>query len=415
MVDLDRFKEINDTLGHHAGDVLLGELGRRLLAVVRGEDFVARLGGDEFAIVLTGLNSPTDAEDVARRVRDAIERPFSFDGLTLHISSSVGIAFYPEHGDTSSVLLQRADVAMYSAKVDHVGCALYAPADDHHSRDRLAFVGELRSALEKDELVVFYQPKADIQTGRVIGVEALVRWQHPDRGLLAPAQFLPTAAQSGLIRDLTLYVLDRALAQNAAWESEGLRLGVAVNLAVANLVDLSLPEEVERRLKRWRVPADRLQLEITENLLLADPARAERVLDELHDLGIRMSLDDFGTGYSSLAFLRRLPVDEIKIDRSFVQDMTEDRDSEAIVASTIGLARSLDLRVVAEGVETREAWQRLGALGAHEAQGFLLSKPKPAEELTDWLKSRAAGDPSGVAPLGDELGSAGPIDRLTRF
>jgi diguanylate cyclase len=390
LVDLDRFKEINDTLGHHAGDALLVDLGQRLNALLRAEDLVARLGGDEFAILLPGVRDARAAEAIARRTRETIEQSFDFDGLALHISASIGIALSPDHGDTATVLLQRADVAMYQAKTTRVGCALYAPGDDEHSRDRLALAGELRRGLDRDELVVFYQPKADLGTGHVSSVEALVRWQHPERGLLAPDQFLPTAEQSGLIRDLTLYVIDRALAQVVAWQTDGVILGVAVNLAVANLVDIQLPHDVARLLARHGVAPERLQLEITENLLMADPARTERVLRHLREIGVSISLDDFGTGYSSLAHLRRLAVDEIKIDRSFVMNMTEQADDAAIVASTVGLAQSLNLRVVAEGVETIEHWQRLDALGCDQAQGYLLTRPIPADQLTAWLHERGA-------------------------
>jgi diguanylate cyclase (GGDEF)-like protein len=391
LVDLDRFKDINDALGHHVGDALLIELAQRLTGALREADVLARLGGDEFAILLPGVRDATAAEEIARRMLEVIEGSFDFDGIALQVSASIGIALAPDHGDGATVLLQRADVAMYQAKNAHVGCALYAPGNDEHSRDRLALAGELRHALDNDELVVFYQPKADLRTGRVDSVEALVRWQHPERGLLGPYQFLPIAEQSGLIRDLTLHVLDRALAQLAQWETEGLTLSVAVNLAVANLVDIDLPHDVARLLARWQVAPERLQLEITENLLMADRQRAERVLRHLREIGCGMSLDDFGTGYSSLAHLRRLAVQEIKIDRSFVQNMTEQADDAAIVASTILLAHSLNLRVVAEGVETREHWERLEALGCDEAQGYVLTRPIPAEELTAWLRRHPTG------------------------
>jgi len=412
LVDLDRFKEINDTLGHHAGDALLVELGQRLQGVLRDDDLVARLGGDEFAILLPGVGDARAAEDVGLRVRECIERPFAFDGLALHTSASVGIALSPDHGDTGTVLLQRADVAMYQAKTTRVGCALYFPRDDQNSRDRLMLVGQLRHALQENQLVVFYQPKADLDTGHVGGVEALVRWQHPERGLLAPGQFLPTAEQTGLIRDVTLYVLDRALAKLAEWRTEGLELRVAVNLSVANLVDNQLPHDVARLLAQWQVPSECLQLEITENLLMADPAQAERVLSHLHEIGVSLSLDDFGTGYSSLAYLRRLAVDEIKIDRSFVMNMSDDADDAAIVASTVGLAHSLGLRVVAEGVETRDQWNALEALGCHQAQGFLMSKPIPADELKSWLREHSPASWDAASASASTRRLKGPSDRI---
>jgi diguanylate cyclase (GGDEF)-like protein len=398
LVDLDGFKEINDALGHSAGDTLLELIGPRVLPILREGDLLARLGGDEFALLVPADRKLTTAaaSSLAERVRAAVARPFSFDGLTLHVQASVGIAMFPAHGEDAEALLQHADVAMYVAKRAQSGHVVYDPGADTNSRDRLELTGQLRTALEHDQLVLHYQPKADLRTGDVRSVEALVRWQHPKRGLLSPGEFLPVAEQAGLMRELTLYVLDRSLAQCAAWLREGMELAVAVNLSVANLVDDQLPSDVSRLLAEHGVAARHLQLEITENLIMADPVRATEVITELAGLGVSMSLDDFGTGYSSLAYLKRLSVDEIKIDRSFVIGLTPDSEDAVIVRSTVELGRSLGLRVVAEGVETSLAWQQLEEYGCDQAQGYYLSRPIPAPEMTAWLLNR--GDGAAAVP-----------------
>jgi diguanylate cyclase (GGDEF)-like protein len=393
LIDLDGFKEINDALGHGAGDTLLELIGPRVQPILRDGDLLARLGGDEFALLVPADRKLTvDATTaLAQRVRAAIARPFSFEGLTLHVQASVGIAVFPDHGDDAEALLQHADVAMYVAKRARTGHVVYDPGADTNTRDRLALTGHLRNALEREQLVVHYQPKADLKTGEVHSLEALVRWQHPERGLLPPAEFLPVAEQAGLMRELTLYVLDRSLAQCAAWLREGMDLSVAVNLSVANLVDDELPRDVSRLLARHGVAPRHLQLEITENLIMADPVRATEVITELAGLGVSMSLDDFGTGYSSLAYLKRLAVDEIKIDRSFVMGLEPGSEDAVIVRSTVELGRSLGLRVVAEGVETPAAWEQLEEFGCDEAQGYYLSRPMAAPDITAWLLDRAAG------------------------
>ena len=386
IMDLDRFKEINDTLGHDHGDFLLQQIGPRITSVIRDSDTIARLGGDEFAILLPTVPDPAAAVHVAEKVRRALHQPFIVKGLTLDVGASIGISFFPGHGSTVETLLQRADVAMYVAKAAHTGCETYTAERDQYSPRRLALVGELRNALRaNDELVVFYQPKFDLMTGEVAGVEALLRWEHPVRGMVTPDQFVPLAEHTGLIEPLTQYVLENALAQCRRWMDESIDLSVAVNLSVRNLLDPELPDKVVELLRKWGVPPSRLKLEITESFIMADPKRATATLDRLAELGVELSIDDFGTGYSSLSHLKRLPVNEIKIDKSFVMNMDADENDSVIVRSTIDLGRNLGLKVVAEGVETETVWSALGRMGCDQAQGYWRSKPKPASELTEWL------------------------------
>jgi diguanylate cyclase (GGDEF)-like protein len=386
VLDLDRFKEINDTLGHHYGDLLLQQVGPRLASAVRTMDTVARMGGDEFAIVLPGVGAE-GATAVAARLAQALERPFVLEGHNFDIGVSIGIALYPEHGEEADVLLRRADVAMYVAKRAGIAQAIYAAEQDPNSADRLALISELRRAIEHDELALYVQPKLDLRSGRVSGVEALVRWVHPRRGLVAPDQFIPLAEQTGLIRSLSRWVLDAALRQCRDWQSAGLRIPVAVNLSMRDLHDLALPDIVAELLATRGVAPDRLRLEITESSLMVDPARAMLIVGRLHAMGVRISIDDFGTGYSSLAYLKQLAVDELKIDRSFVRQLATDGSDAAIVRSTIALAHDLGLTVVAEGVEDRATWDLLAAYGCDSTQGYLVSRPLPASEFADWLSS----------------------------
>ena len=388
VIDLDRFKELNDTLGHQVGDRLLEQIGPRLAEALPKGSLLARLGGDEFAAVLPLGYGVGEALEVAQAVREAVMRPFALSALHVDVGASVGVAVFPDHGDSGESLLRRADIAMYNAKDDRTGAEIYAPERDDRSRDRLVLVGDLRGAVVRDELVVHYQPKADLSTGAIGGVEALVRWQHPTRGLLQPAEFLPLAAETGLMGPLTLRVLERSLRQVAAWRHAGIDLNVAVNVAAPSLLDLRFPEQVTEALQRFDLPPGRLQLEITEDNIMSDPERVLDVLARLGELGVRSSLDDFGTGQSSLSRLKRLPVDEIKIDRSFVLGMCRDRTDRAIVRSAVELARSLELRVVAEGVENAETWRELARLGCDQLQGYFLSRPVPASELTGWLRER---------------------------
>jgi diguanylate cyclase (GGDEF)-like protein len=390
LIDLDRFKEVNDTLGHHKGDLLLIDVGSRLQAALRESDTIARLGGDEFGVVLPGLGSVDDATEAAERVRKCLDQDFVVDELVVHLDASIGIALFPQHGDDVDLLVQRADVAMYEAKRSHSGHAIYASENDPHSPIQLAMVGELRRALQSGELTLHYQPKVDLSSEVVHGVEALVRWNHPERGLLPPNEFVPMAERTGLIRLLTRYVLNAALAQASEWNEIGLELRVSVNLSARNLLDPSLAEDVARLLSRWGIRPDLLELEITESTIMLDPARATEVLNQLSEMGIGLSVDDFGTGYSSLSYLRELPVKELKIDRTFVSRMCEDDGDRFIVRSTIGLGQNLGLRVVAEGVEDEETLAQLTTLGCDLAQGYFLSRPVPASELADWLAQRGS-------------------------
>jgi diguanylate cyclase (GGDEF)-like protein len=420
LLDLDRFKEINDTLGHHNGDLLLKEVGKRLRSEVRDSDSVARLGGDEFGVLLTRVADDRAALSVAEKVRQALRQPFLLEGIALDVDASVGVALYPDHGEDVETLLQRADVAMYLAKEDHSGCELYSATRDEYSPSRLALVGELRRAIDGDELVLYYQPKADLDNGQISGVEALVRWQHPVRGLIAPDEFIPLAERTGLIRDLTLTVIDAALRQLSAWRKQEIDLSVSVNLSARDLLDLELPQTVSRLLDKYQLPAQRLELEITESVILADPMRARAVLSRLDLMGVQLAIDDFGSGYSSLGYLKRLPVGEIKIDRSFVMNMQHDENDAVIVRSTIDLGRNLGLRVVAEGVENEAIWHDLARLHCDQAQGYYLTRPVPGPELAAWLRDRSIPEArtgldhrpttiGGPAPLPKAAGGSGHL------
>ena len=388
LLDLDRFKEVNDTLGHHVGDQLLIAVAQRLSRVLRPDDTVARLGGDEFALLLPGADTDV-AVKAAARARAALSEPFVLGGLLVDVAASAGIAVSPEHGVTVDVLLQRADVAMYLSK-ESGEIEVYDTSRDHNSTARLALLGELRRALESDELELHYQPKADLRNGRVVGVEALVRWRHPQRGLIPPDEFIPLAERSGLIGQLTAWVIDAGLTQIAAWRACGWELGLAVNVTVKDLCGDQLVDLVSHGLVKNGVPASCLQLEVTEGSLFSDSARARLTLKRLDALGVSLSLDDFGTGWSSLVQLRQLPVSEIKVDRSFVGRMVEDPRDHAIVCSVIDLARGLGMRVVAEGVEDDATWKRLAAMGCDGAQGWWLSRALPAAELSGWLEQHLA-------------------------
>ena len=388
LVDLDGFKELNDTLGHHAGDQVLRQIGPRLSSLLREEDTLARLGGDEFAVVLVP-GDETTASAAGLRLRAALERSFEVGGIRVHIDASVGIATFPEHSRDALGLLQRADVAMYEAKRMRTGHEVYLPGRDRHSRERLALVGELHGALEAGELVLHYQPKAEIRTGAVRSVEALVRWQHPERGLLGPGHFLPLVEQSGLTRALTAFVLDRALAEIGDQRRAGFDLAVAVNLGPADLLDLGLPTEIERSLAVHRFAPEHLQLEVSEDVVMADVERTVEVLKGLRRIGVTTALDDFGAGHSSLVHLRELHIDELKVDRSFVMRLVHDERDAAIVHSIVDLGRRLGMTVVAEGVEDEEAWTMLAGWGCDEVQGHLLGRPMTVGELGPWLRQLA--------------------------
>ncbi len=389
IVDLNHFKELNDTLGHHSGDVLLRQIGPRLASVLRPTDTLARLGGDEFGIVLDAPASETFALTVADRIRESLARPFDVQDIALRVDASVGIAVFPAHATTAEELLQRADVAMYQAKKAQSGSELYVRERDTHSRERLALAAELGGALERNEIALYFQPQAHLLTGRIVGVEALARWQHPVHGLLLPEVFIPLAETTGLIRTLTRRVLSMALAQCATWRAAGFDLHVSVNFGVADLLDVDLPLQVAAELERHALPPSALVVELTESAVFTDPVRIHDVLVRLDQLGVGLSLDDFGTGFSSLGHLKSLPVSEIKIDRSFVTAMATTAADSAIVHTTIQLAHRLGKRVVAEGVEDRETWQLLAAAGCHLVQGYELSRPLPAPLLAPLLDDLA--------------------------
>ncbi len=390
LIDLDRFKDINDTFGHHYGDDLLTQVGPRLTAALRSQDTVARLGGDEFAVLLPDIEDVAAAMAVAATLRSTLESPFSVEGIDLDLEASVGVVVSGSHGEDAATLLQRADVAMYVAKARQLGAFAYDPDVDRHSPQKLALVGDLRRAIERGELVLHYQPKISVTTGDLIGVEALVRWQHPERGLVPPDEFIPVAEQTGLIGPLTHCVLDTALAQARVLADLGQALTMSVNLSARNLLDEQLPDEVALLLAKHGIPAGQLLLEVTESAIMTEPVRAQRLLERLSQLGCAISIDDFGAGYTSLGQLKTLPVNELKIDRSFVATMVEDRSNSLIVHSVIDLGHNLGLTIVAEGVETEAALRALAAFGCDVAQGYHLSRPLPAEALAVWLENYLA-------------------------
>jgi diguanylate cyclase (GGDEF)-like protein len=388
VMDLDHFKDVNDALGHEQGDRLLIEISRRLATVVSEADTVARLGGDEFAVLLTDDADEPAARRVARRIRKALEEPFHLGGITLESSASIGIAVAPDHGVDAETLAQRADVAMYAAKRSGAEVAVYARDLDQSSIRRLALLGELRSAITEDDLRLRYQPCLDLASGIVRSAEALVRWQHPTHGLLPPSEFIELAEVSGLIRPLTRWVIENVLGQIHQWSAEGVELRVAANLSVKDLYDRDLVPWLRDRLDAWGVPASQLKLEITESELMDDPLLALEVLGKLKALGVHTSIDDFGTGYSSLAYLKHLPIDELKIDKSFVGNLVQDANDLVIVRSTIDLAHNLGLAVVAEGVEDGATLDRLAELSCDRAQGFFVSRPLAGSAVVGWLGSQ---------------------------
>jgi len=384
MMDLDRFKEVNDALGHAHGDLLLDAVSRRLAPALLDDELLARLGGDEFAVLVPGATDERLAE-LTERLLQAVRAPFPVDGLALEVGTSIGAAFAPADGSDADTLMKRAELAMYAAKERRCGWLRYDPGMDDRTPAQLLLVGELRQAIEAGELTLHYQPKLGLEAGRVGAVEALVRWPHAQRGMVSPGEFIPLAEHTGLIRPLTDLVLEQAVAQIAAWNDAGTILAVAVNVSSRSLLDERFAHEVAAVLERHGVSAAQLELEITESVLMTDPAKAEAVLNQLADLGVGLSIDDFGTGYSSLGYLKRLPVDTLKIDQSFVRDMMQSRSDHAIVASTITLSRNLGLTVVAEGVEDDDTMLELRRLGCHVAQGYGIARPLAAEPLGELL------------------------------
>jgi diguanylate cyclase (GGDEF)-like protein len=385
LLDLDRFKEVNDTLGHDVGDRLLSVAAQRIQGALRPSDLVARLGGDEFAILLAPVRDSSAAVEVAQRVRAALTRPFHLEGMLFELEASVGVAVYPEHGQDVEPIVRRADVAMYLAKEERTGVEVYLADRDKNSASRLALLGGLRQGLENEELHVYFQPKVAVGAGAVCGVEALVRWQHPLRGLVMPDEFIPLAEHSGLMAPLTAYVIDHSLEQVARWQSVGLHVPVAVNVSMRDLHGTELVDVVRSALDRHGLAASMLSLELTERVLTRDSEEVSRTLSALQRLGVTISLDDFGTGYSSMVLLKRLPISEIKIDRSFVSRLTLDAEDITIVRSIIDLAHGLGMTAVAEGVETQQVWDLLDDLGCDAVQGWYVSRPVEADAATQWL------------------------------
>lgn len=397
LMDLNRFKEVNDTLGHNVGDELLREVSRRLRKLVRAEDTVARMGGDEFVIVLQGLGGP-DIPGFAEKLRTALEPAFLWGKQGIDISASTGIALFPQHAEDASSLIRYADIAMYMAKRSGQDHAVYAPDQEQVSRDMLSLKSQLRGAIQTGQLVLHYQPKVDHRDCLVIGLEALVRWQHPDKGLLEPDSFIPLAEEAGLIEEITRWVLKTAIAELAELHTRGHMLTMGVNLSPRNLHELELPAAISTLLAGNSVAPEYLTLEITENAVMSNATDAIAILGKPDSMGITLAIDDFGTGYSSLAHLRQLPLDEIKIDKSFVIDMEENENDAVIVRSIIDLAHNLGLKVVAEGVDTKDAWDTLTVLGCDHSQGFYMSKPLPAEMLLQWLEESSTASMAALQP-----------------
>jgi diguanylate cyclase (GGDEF)-like protein/PAS domain S-box-containing protein len=398
VMDMDRFKEVNDSLGHHSGDLLLQQIALRLRGVLREFDTVARLGGDEFGVLPGGGAALEGTVLTAAKVLAALDLPFNLGEAKVDVGLSIGIAQFPEHGRDAETLLRRADVAMYVAKRNKFGYAIYSPEQDEHSASRLALMGEMRQAIKGRQLALHYQPKVDLRKGTVFGVEALVRWNHPERGHLSPDQFVPLAEQTDLMSSLARWVMEESMGQLEAWRKKGMELTLAVNLSAANLHEASLPEDISELLARHHIPASSLMVEITESAIMA--AQADKTVRRLSEMGVGVSIDDFGTGYSSLSYLKTLPVDEIKIDRSFVRDMAIDSDDAAIVQPTIDLGHNLHIKVVAEGVEDDATLKMLRMLGCDFAQGYFISPPLPAEKLQEWFRTSNWGQRAPVRHRG---------------
>jgi diguanylate cyclase (GGDEF)-like protein len=399
LMDLDHFKEINDSLGHHVGDRLLAAVGPRLAETLRDGDLMARLGGDEFGVLLPDVQDEATAVAIAQRLLAGLHRPVSVDELDLDVSGSVGIAFYPDHAGDADALLRHADVAMYAAKEAGIGYELYHEGIDRHKPELVQLVSQIRPAIDAGQFSMHYQPKIRLADGRVCGAEALIRWRHPTLGLLAPADFIPMVERTVLLQPLTHWALDDVLRTWRAWSEAGVEIPIAVNVSPRTLLDQDLPEVVEELLDKWSVSPRFLRLELTENFLVGDSGRSDGVLNRLSRVGVGLSIDDFGTGFSSLSYLKRLPIEEIKIDRSFVSNMLGRVEDFTIVRATIELGRNLGLRVVAEGVQDRETFDRLGDFGCDEAQGFYISKPLDRDAFWAWLSKREA---RSVAPEDDD-------------
>jgi len=385
VLDIDNFKDINDTLGHYSGDRVLKQVVSRLKGVVRKSDTLARIGGDDFAILLPVVKENENITQIIRKIQKIFIEPFSIEGLKLEIQASIGVSIFPEHGNEVDTLMQRANMALYAAKHDSRKYTIYSSQIDELNPHRLTMTGELRQAIENDELVLHFQPKINLRTSSITGVEALVRWQHPKHGFMPPDDFIPMAERTGLIKLLSIWVLNHALSQAEKWHSQDLKLSIAINLSPSTFLDTELPDLIIGMLSLYDIPAEFVILEITESSMIKDPDLAMEILNRLTDRGIKISIDDFGTGYSSLAYLKKLPASEIKIDKSFVLDMLKNDNDTVIVRSIIDLGHNLSLNVVAEGVENKETAVRLKALGCDVLQGYYFSKPLSGDDFSTWL------------------------------
>jgi diguanylate cyclase len=417
MVDLDGFKVINDTLGHHTGDELLREVARRFSDALAPGDVLARLGGDEFGILVQPRSEAGWVLAAGNRLVDALQDRMELDGVPIQVRASVGASIYPDHGVTPSLLLQRADVAMYEAKRSGGGVRFYNQSFDRNSRERLQHLEELRNAIDHDQLVLYFQPKVD---GQLTGVEALVRWEHPTRGLLSPSEFLPLATEGGLLPQLTRKVLTKAVTQAGLWHARGESLGISVNVGTADVVDSTFPSFVEQQLSRHRLPTALLTIEITEDSVIEDPIRTAQIVAQLRKLGTKVSIDDFGAGYASLSLLRELDLDELKLDKSLVDDIDTSSRQKALVRAAVGLAHALGLSLVAEGVESADAWRALQLLDCDVAQGYLVSRPMCAADLSAWLQIQRRRQPTNqqptnvVRPIAVPAAMAHPVPSIRR-
>jgi diguanylate cyclase (GGDEF)-like protein len=385
ILDMDRFKEVNDTLGHHNGDRLLKQVALRLSGVIRETDTLARIGGDEFGFVLNNLQNRSDVEEIADKIKKSLSIPFALENLSFEVQVSIGATLYLEHGKDPDTLIQRADVAMYVAKQNNHNIALYSKDFDKHSPHRLTLMGELRQAIKNDELLLHFQPKVISETGELHAVEALVRWDHPIHGIMQPGEFIPLAERTGLIEDLTHWVLKKSLQECSFWHQKMINIGIALNISSSCLLNPEFPEILQSLLASYNFPAESLIMEITETSIMVDPDRSLEILNHIHQNGVNLSIDDFGTGYSSLSYLKKLPVSELKIDKSFVTDMLHSESDATIVNATIQLGHNLGLKVVAEGVEDEQTFNMLQSMGCDFQQGFFISKPLPHEALSTWI------------------------------
>ena len=393
LIDLDRFKEINDALGHQAGDILLKQIAPRLYAALDGTVNVARLGGDEFGLLLPHVNNIEEVLDAAKKVLAFICQPFNLEGLSIQIGASIGIALYPDHSDDPHSMMRCADIAMYLAKKNGGGYSIYNPTLDIYSPRRLSLITSLRVAIQENQLVLYYQPKQHIQTKNIIGLEALVRWQHPQHGLVAPNEFIPLAEVSDLIMPLTHWVIDNTLQQLRQWQDMGIDTKVAANISARNLQDNDLPNKIAALLEQHQIAAGHLELEITESAIIVDPLRALETLCRIHELGVALAIDDFGTGYTSLSHLRKLPITTLKIDFSFINNMLKSKDDAGLVQSIINLSHNLGMDVIAEGVEDQATWDMLNTFKCDVAQGHFICPPMTAGQITQWLKTQVISPP----------------------